>query len=438
MLAALALIVSMMEKVSVLVAVALVLVLLRPAQSWLEDAGATVSLRRKIVLVTVFTPLAIWGLWLGFEVGGTRFNTRAIGIIVAGYLGGARVGALVGFAAGLANAAMEPLQLAPLLIGASVINGLIAGLWVRRYGTGLVSLTVGAIVAQLGHHISLGGLYLLVSPEQALATASNIGLHAAKITANAIGVVLFMGLLNLTRELERARTDASISRTQVRDARLETLQYQLRPHFLFNLLNTLAYLIRTDPARARALTLDLADFLRYTLSRGDEQTSLEDELEQITRYLELERARFGEELHVVRQIDARLASEVHVPPLLLQPLVENAIQHAARDGKLTITLRAWRDDHDTLYLQVLDDGPGPPSPAPAARTRGGGGVGLQNVRERLDRFYQGRASLSLIARPDAEPGACAQILITPPRPRHHLADAAREQLRKAVISSRAS
>jgi LytS/YehU family sensor histidine kinase len=124
---------------------------------------------------------------------------------------------------------------------------------------------------------------------------------------------------------------------------------------LFNLLNTLAYLIRTNPTKARELTLDLSEFLRYTLAKQDEQTSLKAELDQIERYVDLERARFGEGLQFrVAAVDEQILDEVAVPPLILQPLVENAIRHGARDGKVELCIEVIRDD-DMLSVKVLDE-----------------------------------------------------------------------------------
>ena len=408
---ALELILNLLEKVSVLVSTALVFVLLRPAEVWLTETGRYASFRRRAFILAVFCPLSIWGIYLGFEIGGVAFNTRAVGIIVAGFLGGRLVGSLVGAVAGAAYAAIAPEGMAAYVFSASVLDGLFAGFVARRWGTSLEPVVLGAIGAQLFHHVFLGAIFTALDPFEGLRLASNVTLHAAKIGANTIGVLLFLGLLNLTLDLETARRDARDSKDQARSARLEALQYQLQPHFLFNLLNTLAYLIRTDPVRARSLTLDLSDFLRYTLARTDEETSLRDELTQIERYIELERARFGDGLvYDVHSPPGELTSTLRVPPMILQPLVENAIRHGARDGQVHVSIEISVDGDARAHVRVLDDGPGPPADAkagapPARRS----GVGLQNVRDRIERYYRGRASLELSARPEG--GACAALTI---------------------------
>ena len=425
---------NLLEKISVLFAAALVLLLLRPAEVWLGETGSRASLRRRAFLVAVLGGLAIWGVFLGFEIGGMRFNVRTVGIVVAGYLGGRWVGLLVGAAAGAVYGLDLGGTMAFYVFAASLLDGWLAGLWSRKIGTGVVSVVAGAVVIQAIHHVGLGGVMAVVDFEQAFRLASNLELNVAKVAANTVGVTVFMGLLSLIRELEMARRQARTSRDMVRSARLEALQYQVRPHFLFNLLNTLAYLIRTNPGRARELTLDLAEFLRYTLARPDEQTTLAEELDQIERYVDLERARFGDGLSfdITTEGPENALYEVLVPPLILQPLVENALRHGARDGKVRVCIEVVADQ-ETLDIRVLDDGPGPSGlPEHGERI----GVGLENVRERLQRFYRGRAQLQLRPRVDAQ-GACAHIQVPLEAATEETPTGLREQAReklKQVIS----
>lgn len=420
---ALHLVINLLEKVSVLVAAALVLLMLRPAEVWLGEAGARASVRRRIFLVMLLGGLATWGTFLGFEVEGMQFNIRMVGIIVAGYLGGAWVGLIVGAGAGLLYALQVSSEIAPAVLFASLFNGVAAGFWTRRFGISILSIAIGAFIIQALQHGVLAIIMAAFNWEMMLLHSSRLTLHAAKITANSVGVTLFVGLLSLVRELEVARQEAVESRDDARDARLEALQYQLQPHFLFNLLNTLAYLIRTDPARARELTLDLSEFLRYTLDRSEVETTLKDELHQIERYVELERARFGDGLQFSLSLPKE-AEKVIVPPLILQPLVENAIRHGSQNSQVTVHIDVQLTDH-TLNIYVLDDGPGPPiNPMPIGRSFRDRrpSLGLKNVDERLKRYYHGRAGLSLTAR-DGVPGASALIelpLLESPRRRSRI------------------
>ena len=396
---AIQLVIQLLEKVSVLVATALVLIMLRPAEVWLGESGGRASVRRRIFLWMVFGGLAIWGIYLGYEMEGMQFNIGMVGILVAGYLGGALVGLGVGALAGLVYLIFGSALLGPYVLVGSLVSGLAAGGWAKKWGPSFGSVVTGAIAIQGFYHLGMG----------VMGQAGAVTLHVAQITANTVGVVLFMGLLSLVAELEGARREAQASQADAREARLEALQYQLQPHFLFNLLNTLAYLIRTSPARARELTLELADFLRYSLNEGQESTTLGDELEQIERYVELERARFGEGLGFEVEVDDPLTlDDLEVPPLILQPLVENAIRHGASDGEVDVVVRVTRVDPDRWIIDVVDDGPGPEATRRVEASRRG--VGLRNVQERLERYYRGQASLALNERDD-EGGACARVTI---------------------------
>lgn len=441
MLSALELVVRLLEKVSVLVSVALVLLMLRPAEVWLGETGSEASLRRRVFLVAILGALAIWGALLGFELNGMRFNVRMVGIIVAGYLGGAWVGLAVGTAAGVVAAYVVP-EYALYAATASVLTGVGAGWWSQRFGASLKSAVTGAVVLQLGYHVVLGAVFAIAEFQHALKLAGYVGLHAAKIAANAIGVAVFMGLMELVQQLERFRREVESSRDLVRSARLEALQYQVRPHFLFNILNTLAYLIRTNSERARELTLELAEFLRHTLTQSAEETTLHEELEQIERYVGLERARFGDglafEVDITNLESPEILDEVVVPPLILQPLVENAIRHGSEDGGVSVKVVLDAiDGGDRMRIRVLDDGPGPGSTVTSGQMSpdAASGMGLSNVQERLQRFYTGETRLRLYDRTEmsgeagrTEGGACAELVI--PIDEEHPAPGLEESLKK--------
>nr|BFE88727.1 hypothetical protein GCM10020093_113280 [Planobispora longispora] len=131
-------------------------------------------------------------------------------------------------------------------------------------------------------------------------------------------------------QLELAELDSS--RRRASEAEVRALRAQISPHFVYNALTTIASFVRTDPERARELLVDFADFTRYALRRAHDFTTLADELRCVDRYLELERARFGDRLRVTVRV-APEALAVPVPFLCLQPLVENAVKHGlARNG----------------------------------------------------------------------------------------------------------
>ncbi|MEO5987792.1 MAG: histidine kinase [Candidatus Eisenbacteria bacterium] len=197
--------------------------------------------------------------------------------------------------------------------------------------------------------------------------------------------------------LERSRTaDRLALRTQVgaREAELRALRAQLDPHFLFNSLNSINALIGSDPEGARRMCEGLGDFMRQTLRLGSRKSvPLSEEIALVERYLAIEQVRFGERLQVERALEIP-ALECLVPPLLLQPLVENAIKHgvAGRIEGGTIRLRASRAE-EKLWLEVEN-----PVDADAAATPGEG-VGLENVRRRLSATGAGDAQLDVVRSP---------------------------------------
>ncbi|HEX3866057.1 MAG TPA: histidine kinase, partial [Gemmatimonadaceae bacterium] len=182
------------------------------------------------------------------------------------------------------------------------------------------------------------------------------------------------------------------------EAELRALRAQLNPHFLFNTLNTLGHLMSVAPDRASATLYRLTSLLRAVLRKTDGQfVALSEELEIVESYLAIERERFEERLTVTFDIPAELRL-AGVPPLILQPLVENAVKHGIAPCRAggTITIRAWRDvaDGDVdghLRLAVIDTGRG------SADTHGvrGPGVGLANIEGRLKHYFGAGALLSL-------------------------------------------
>lgn len=182
-------------------------------------------------------------------------------------------------------------------------------------------------------------------------------------------------------------------RAQLAQAQLRALKMQLHPHFLFNTLHSISSLVLEDPPKANSMIARLGDFLRLTLDHSDQQlVTLKEETEFVRCYLEIEQVRFGDRLAVEFKIEpATLAAEV--PHLILQPVVENAIQHAiaphATPGRIEITARR-RDD--SLRLEIRDTGPGL---AGAANGNQGQGVGLSNVRARLAQLFGSDFSLDM-------------------------------------------
>jgi two-component system, LytTR family, sensor kinase len=207
------------------------------------------------------------------------------------------------------------------------------------------------------------------------------------------------------RETETARLEG-----QLATARLQALQSQIHPHFLFNTLNAVTALIRRDAEAAERMLVRLADLLRMTLDGGDSQEiPLRREMELLEAYLAIEKVRFSDRLRVVEEVAPDVLEE-RIPRLLLQPLVENAIRHGLepKRGGGTLTISARRRG-ETLELAVRDDGVGSGGEATA-----GAGLGLRNTRARLKALCGETASLELETLPE---GGTAAIIRLPARVR---------------------
>jgi signal transduction histidine kinase len=266
--------------------------------------------------------------------------------------------------------------------------------WARLSGQLLISLLVFAALSFLatevnallfGGHSLLrpyrGGDRTITIPAAALRRAPVI-YSLIPILPTALLCVVAFNLhwwrIFILQGRERELRELAVS------AQLAALRAQVNPHFFFNSLNTIAQLIATDPAKAEVCVERLAAIFRHLLKRTQaEFVPLAEELEIAEAYLEIERARFGDDLVVTQEIDER-ARSLLLPGLILQPLVENAVRHgiSKKIGGGTVVIRAAVDD-GTLRVTVRDTGVG----VDAADSMFERGIGLRNVRDRLVKLY---------------------------------------------------
>ncbi len=224
--------------------------------------------------------------------------------------------------------------------------------------------------------------------------------NADKLTESRIAVAEGLGRL-LSTQLEVSEVEKQ--RELAFRAELKALQAQINPHFLFNTLNTITMFCRTDPGEARRLLVQFSNFFRKSLEHSDEMITLKQELDYVNNYLVLERARFGNNLHIVE--DVPLAAEnVRIPAFLLQPLVENSIKHGLPEsGKLSIRIRA-QTENGLVRVAVEDDGRGMSAEEMGRLFRPGFGkglgIGLHNVNERLKGTFGPEHGLKVSSTPD--------------------------------------
>ena len=247
----------------------------------------------------------------------------------------------------------------------------------RRWIVRMTDVGQWVLVTGLG---ALAGAYGMWQVGLTGLATPHMGLDGAPLVA---GAALAAALFYALRLRARSQLPA------VTAARLAELQSRIRPHFLFNTLNTAIALVRIDPARAEAVLEDLSELFRVALIESGSSVTLAEEVELAQRYLAIEQIRFGERLKVTWELDAR-AGEARVPPLLLQPLVENAVRHGiepAPQGGWVRVRTAVRGGQ--ALISVSNSLPPAGQAAPP-----GHGMALRNVKERLRLMHDVAAQFS--------------------------------------------
>ncbi|PYT12709.1 MAG: hypothetical protein DMG59_22580 [Acidobacteria bacterium] len=281
----------------------------------------------------------------------------------------------------------------PLVIWTARRYRLDVAKWARSLPMHVAVLVLGAFV----HTSLMWGSRVLLFPVFGLGPYDYGAMptrYFMEFPAQTIGYSIGVALVYLyDRQVRSVELENALSKAQLRNLRL-----QLQPHFLFNTLNTVSDLMYEDVGAADRMIARLSDLLRLSLEQGDAQeVTLEREIEFLDLYVETMKARLEERLNVRVEADEETRCAL-VPPLLLQPLIENSIRHGAHPMSSVVDVRvnARRDD-GVLRLEVRDHGPGLAG-APDAALRNG--IGLSNTVGRLERLYGGEQRVGLQNAPD--------------------------------------
>ncbi|MGH9657585.1 MAG: sensor histidine kinase [Bryobacteraceae bacterium] len=342
------------------------------------------------------------------------------GCLLAGILGGYFTGLLAGVLVSLPAMIAGEYVTMPLLAGVGVMGGL-----VRDVASNLEDIwSFSPIVSRGPRRRTLYHLFFLASilfaeflrqtagslfpnskvvfylrPEEPSWPAT-LAIYATTLFAVVLPLKIWNNARNESKLVEQERL--------LIEARLAALASQINPHFLFNTLNSVSALIRTDPKQAREVIGKLSSILRRLLRRTENLSPLRDEIAFIDDYLSIEVVRFGDKLRFHKEVDPETL-DLPLPSMLLQPLVENCIRHglASKVEGGTITLRTSRAG-GRLHVAVEDDGVGIPEGKMASLLEAG--IGVSNVNERLKVLFGGDYRMAI----DSRPGAGTRVAVEIP------------------------
>jgi two-component system LytT family sensor kinase len=204
-----------------------------------------------------------------------------------------------------------------------------------------------------------------------------------------ISILIFYLIKYYLNMQEKASRELELQ-ALLKDAELRMLKSQINPHFIFNSLNSISALTITEPKSAQKMVIKLSDFLRYSLGKDSVQrNSLQDEIQNISHYMDIEKVRFGDKMVFTKNISDE-CQKVLVPNLILQPLFENAIKYGVYESLETETIDlVCQLENDILTLNIHNSFPAD------SLARKGEGIGLENVRKRLQLVYGNKANMAI-------------------------------------------
>jgi Putative regulator of cell autolysis len=281
-----------------------------------------------------------------------------------------------------------------------------------RWAGGIAFHLCGSVVVMATFYLGRIWSHTIFFPEEGEGgfwTIALDGFHGRNMVDMAFywGVVAFGYSLEIYQKYKNEELKAAQLEARLIETELKALRQQMHPHFLFNTMNTIAVLVREGRnADAVNLLARLSSLLRMSLDNtGVPEVTLQQELDFLAHYIEIQKARFSDRLNVAMEIDPP-ALVARIPNLILQPIVENAILHGvapkAEPGHVQVNARV---EGDRLRLEVRDDGPGIVNGTKHVKE----GVGLANTRERLAKIYGPRTQLTLNSEPGR--GVCVEIVL---------------------------
>ena len=407
--------VTLLIRLGVAAAISSVLVRARRFRVLLFREERTLTEKIEIVFI-VGTPIALGVLVRGWVRNFYAADIAFEGAILMGVIGGRFVGTAGGILVGLPSLLLGEWLALPMYVLAGAAAGMLRHIapereaiwsfsplfdlsiyhWIRRsirksfidWQTSFFFLILCLEFVHIQLHLAF--------PRRIFALYSTsfwvkLAIYAGTVMAVAIALKV---LNNVRIEMKLEQQERLLLQ-----ARMEALQSQINPHFLFNTLNSISSLVRADPDSARLMIVKLGNILRRLLRKGESFVPLREEFEFLDDYLDIEVARFGrDKLKVVKELEPHSLDHL-VPSMILQPLVENAVKHGF-SSKLeggSIYLRSRSADH-RLVIEVEDDGIG--MPMQGARAPGGTGIGMVNVSERLQVVYGDAAEINIESQPN--------------------------------------
>ena len=371
-------------------------------------ACGTPSKWARVPLVFFFGVLSITGTYLGVRVWGALGNMRSVGATVGGLLAGPVVGIGAGLIGGGHRFLLGGFTRVPCSLG-TVVAGVVGSLFYLRNRGRLPTVGQAALASFLAESIQRI-LVLLIARPFDLAVRLELTVGPPMSVLNPAASALFVLIVHDMRQRLESEKQAALAA----QARLEALQAQVNPHFLFNALSAVIGLCRTDPPRARDLLIHLSDFLHATLRRRSSYATVDEEMATVLDYLAIEQARMGPRLSVQIRVDEGAKSAV-LPSFTIQPLVENAIKHGLFPRPSGGTVRVdVRCQGNFIEIAVSDDGLGM---APErlrevlewSQSGSGEGTGIYRVRTRLNALFAHRCALEISSQEGR--GTCVRIRI---------------------------